>query len=138
MEYTEKQLKFLSAAIVKYGEGAVLAKETISEVAEENGLKFPFWMTDTRRMGSFTKVDKDTYRLPALNGGEGATMADVVETTAVVDKASEIVVESKNSESTLNMSTYFNPAELIPKKDPLFVAHGHFSDLTKVISSRKF
>ena len=30
MTYTEKQLKFLSAAIVKYGEGAVLAKETIS------------------------------------------------------------------------------------------------------------
>ena len=139
MEYTEKQLKFLSAAIVKYGEGAVLAKETISEIAEENGLKFPFWMTDTRRMGSFTKVDKDTYRLPALNGGEGATMADVVETTeAVVDKASEVVIESKNSESTLDMSTYFNPAELIPKKDPLFVAHGHFSDLIKVLQSRKF
>jgi len=138
MEYTEKQLKFLSAAIVKYGEGAVLAKETISEVAEENGLKFPFWMTDTRRMGSFTKIDKDTYRLPALNGGEGASMADVVETTAVVDKASEVVVESKNSESTMDMSTYFNPAELIPKKDPLFVAHGHFGDLTKVIQSRKF
>ena len=59
-------------------------------------------------------------------------MADVVETTeAVVDKASEVVIESKNSESTLDMSTYFNPAELIPKKDPLFVAHGHFSDLTK-------
>ena len=139
MTYTEKQLKFLSAAIVKYGEGAVLAKETISEVAEENGLKFPFWLTDTRRMGSFTKIDKDTYRLPALNGGEGATMADVVETTeVVVDKASEVVVESKNSESTMDMSTYFNPAELIPKKDPLFVPHGHFSDLTKVIQSRKF
>jgi hypothetical protein len=36
------------------------------------------------------------------------------------------------------MSTYFNPAELIPKKDPLFVAHGHFSDLIKVLQSRKF
>ena len=139
MEYTDKQMSFLSAAVTKYGEGAVVSKENITETAEENGLKFPFWLTDTRRMGSFTKVDKDTYRLPALNGGEGATMADVVETTeAVVDKASEVVIESKNSESTLDMSTYFNPAELIPKKDPLFVAHGHFSDLTKVIQSRKF
>ena len=139
MEYTDKQMSFLSAAVTKYGEGAVLTKENITETAEENGLKFPFWLTDTRRMGSFTKVDKDTYRLPALNGGEGATIADVVETTeVVVDKASEVVVESKNSESTMDMSTYFNPAELIPKKDPLFVAHGHFSDLTKVIQSRKF
>ena len=139
MEYTDKQMSFLSAAVTKYGEGAVLTKENITETAEENGLKFPFWLTDTRRMGSFTKIDKDTYRLPALNGGEGATMADVVETTeVVVDKASEVVVESKNSESTMDMSTYFNPAELIPKKDPLFVPHGHFSDLTKVIQSRKF
>ena len=139
MEYTEKQLKFLSAAIVKYGEGAVVSKESITETAEENGLKFPFWLTDARRMGSFTKVDKDTYRLPALNGGEGASIADVVVSSpAVVDKAAEVVVESKNTESTLDMSTYFNPAELIPKKDPLFVAHGHFSDLVKVLSSRKF
>ena len=139
MEFTDKQMSFLSAAVTKYGEGAVLTKENITETADENGLKFPFWLTDTRRMGSFTKIDKDTYRLPALNGGEGATMADVVETTeVVVDKASEVVVESKNSESTMDMSTYFNPAELIPKKDPLFVPHGHFSDLTKVIQSRKF
>ena len=138
MEYTDKQMSFLSAAVTKYGEGAIISKENITETAEENGLKFPFWLTDARRMGSFTKIDKDTYRLPALNGGEGASMADVVETTTVVDKASEVVVESKNSESTMDMSTYFNPAELIPKKDPLFVAHGHFSDLTKVIQSRKF
>ena len=136
MEYTEKQLKFLSAAIVKYGEGAIMSKESITEIAEEIGMKFPFWLTDTRRMGSFTKVDKDTYRLPALHGGEGASEADVVVSTpAVVDK---VVVESKNTESTFDMSTYFNPAELIPKKDPLFVAHGHFSDLIKVLNSKKF
>ena len=139
MEYTEKQLKFLSAAIVKYGEGAVVSKESITETAEETGLKFPFWLTDARRMGAFTKVSKDTYRLPAFNGGEGASIADVIESSpAVVDKAAEVVVESKNTESTLDMSTYFNPAELIPAKDPLFVAHGHFSDLIKVLSSRKF
>jgi len=136
MTYTEKQLKFLSAAIVKYGEGAVLAKKTITEVAEENGLKFPFWLTDTRRMGAFTKVGKDTYRLPALNGGEGATVADVIPAPVVNTPAP---IETKKVESdTLDMSTYFNPAELIPKKDPLFVAHGHFSDLVKVLQSRKF
>ena len=138
MEYTEKQLKFLSAAIVKYGEGAVLATETLSEIADENGLKFPYWLTGSKGLGAITRVSKGTYRLPALNGGEGATIADVVETPVVVDKAAEVVVESKNTESTMDMSTYFNPAELIPKKDPLFVAHGHFGDLTKVLRSKKF
>ena len=87
MEYTEKQLKFLSAAIVKYGEGAVLATETISEIAEDNGLKFPYWLTGSKGLGDLTRVSKGTYRLPALNGGEGVSMADVVESAAVVDEA---------------------------------------------------
>ena len=137
MTYTEKQLKFLSAAIVKYGEGAVLAKKTITEIAEENGLRFPFWLTDARRMGAFTKVSKDTYRLPALNGGEGATVADVIP-APVVNTPAPVETKKVESDSTLDMSTYFNPAELIPAKDPLFVAHGHFSDLTKVLRSKKF
>ena len=137
MTYTEKQLKFLSAAIVKYGEGAVLAKKTITEIAEENGLRFPFWLTDTRRMGAFTKVSKDTYRLPALNGGEGATVADVIP-APVVNTPAPVKTKKVESDSTLDMSTYFNPAELIPKKDPLFVAHGHFGDLVKVLQSKKF
>jgi len=140
MTYTEKQLKFLSAAIVKYGEGAVLATETIKETAEEIGLKFPYWLTGSKGLGAFTRVDKGTYRLPSFNGGEGATVADVV-TAPVVQPDRPVTpasVETKKVESTLDMSTYFNPAELIPKKDPLFVAHGHFSDLIKVLSSRKF
>ena len=137
MTYTEKQLKFLSAAIVKYGEGAVLAKKTITEIAEENGLRFPFWLTDARRMGAFTKVSKDTYRLPALNGGEGATVADVIP-APVVNTPAPVETKKVESDSTLDMSTYFNPAELIPKKDPLFVAHGHFGDLVKVLQSKKF
>ncbi len=137
MTYTEKQLKFLSAAIVKYGEGAVLAKKTITEIAEENGLRFPFWLTDARRMGAFTKVSKDTYRLPALNGGEGATIADVIP-APVVNTPAPVETKKVESDSTLDMSTYFNPAELIPKKDPLFVAHGHFGDLVKVLQSKKF
>ncbi len=133
MEFTDKQMSFLSAATTKYGEGAILTTENITETAEENGLAFPYWMTGSKGLGDITRVSKGNYRLPALNGGEGVTMAE-----AVVDKAAEVVVESKNSESTMDMSTYFNPAELIPKKDPLFVAHGHFGDLVKVIQSRKF
>ena len=133
MEFTDKQMSFLSAATTKYGEGAILTTENITETAEENGLAFPYWMTGSKGLGDITRVSKGNYRLPALNGGEGVTMAE-----AVVDKTAEVVVESKNSESTMDMSTYFNPAELIPKKDPLFVAHGHFGDLVKVIQSRKF
>ena len=140
MEYTTKQENYLKAAIAIHGEGAVLSKSDLTEVAKSNDMGFPHWITDIRRSGSFTKIGKDMYRLPAINGGEGASVSDVIESTpVVVDETSEVVVESKNKESdTLDMSTYFNPAELIPAKDPLFVPHGHFSDLIKVINSKKF
>ena len=51
------------------------------------------------------------------------------------DDTEETIVKK---ESSMDMSTYFNPKELIPKKDPLFVPHGHFSDLVKVLQSKKF
>ena len=135
MEYTAKQESYLKAAVAVHGEGAILSSEALAEVAEANEMGYPFWITVTRRMGSFTKVGKDSYRLPAINGGEGASVADVIAAPAVVDKVAKVVIESKNTESTFDMSTYFNPAELIPAKDPLFVAHGHFYDLIKVLKS---
>mgnify|MGYP001481728351 CR=1 FL=1 len=42
MEFTDKQMSFLNAATTKYGEGAVLTTENITETAEENGLAFHF------------------------------------------------------------------------------------------------
>ena len=145
-QYTAKQEKFLTAATDKYGVEAVMSKSEIGELASSMGMGFPYWLTDIRRYGSYTKVGKDTYKIPDLVTGarefkeneiEVAKPVKTLTKEVVMDEATEVVVESKK-ESTLDMSTYFNPAELIPKKDPLFVAHGHFSDLVKVIQSRKF
>ena len=145
-QYTAKQEKFLTAATDKYGVEAVMSKSEIGELASSIGMGFPYWLTDIRRYGSYTKVGKDTYKIPDLVTGarefkeneiEVAKPVKTLTKEVVMDEATEVVVESKK-ESTLDMSTYFNPAELIPKKDPLFVAHGHFSDLVKVIQSRKF
>ena len=147
-QYTAKQEKFLTAATDKYGVEAVMSKSEIGELASSIGMGFPYWLTDIRRYGSYTKVGKDTYKIPDLVTGAREFKENEIEVTKkpvvksetkeiVMDEATEVVVESKK-ESTLDMSTYFNPAELIPKKDPLFVAHGHFSDLVKVIQSRKF
>ena len=137
MSFTEKQKDFLLTATDRHGEEAILSKTEIAEVADDNGMKFPFWLTDARRHGSYTKVGTDRYKLPKLDGTSEFVVAEPV----VMDTVTETVVESKNEEiveRTMDRSPYFNPAELIPKKDPLFVAHGHFSDLVKVLSSKKF
>jgi len=147
-QYTAKQEKFLTAATNKYGVEAIMSKSEIKELASSMGMGFPYWLTDVRRYGSYTKVGKNTYKIPNLVTGAREFKYNEIKVIEkpvvksetkelVIDKATEVVVEAKN-ESTLDMSTYFNPIELIPKKDPLFVAHGHFSDLVKVIQSRKF
>jgi hypothetical protein len=127
MTYTTKQTQFLETAVKAHGEEAILSKAVLAEVAKEAGTGFPYWMTNPKLMGSLTKVSKGMYKIPLLSG---EAIFDPVNDT-------EEITTVKESD-TLDMSTYFNPEELIPKKDPLFVAHGHFSDLIKVLSSRKF
>jgi hypothetical protein len=127
MTYTTKQTQFLETAVKVHGEEAILSKAVLAEVAKEAGTGFPYWMTNPKLMGSLTKVSKGMYKIPSLSG---EAIFDPVNDT-------EEIIPVKESD-TLDMSTYFNPEELIPKKDPLFVAHGHFSDLIKVLQSRKF
>jgi MoxR-like ATPase len=126
MTYTTKQTQFLETAIKVHGEGAILPKAVLAEVAEEAGTGFPYWLTNPK-LDKCTKVSKGMYKIPSLSG----------EVEVPVNVVTEEKTPVKESE-TLDMATYFNPAELIPKKDPLFVAHGHFSDLVKVLKSRKF
>jgi MoxR-like ATPase len=128
MTYTKIQTQFLETAVGVHGEGAVLSKAVLAEVAEEAGTGFPYWMTNPK-LDKCTKVSKGMYKIPSLSG---EAIFDPVNDTE------ETEVPSVKESDTLDMSTYFNPAELIPKKDPLFVAHGHFSDLIKVLQSRKF
>ena len=124
MTYTAKRKSFLRAASDTYGYEAVVNKEQLTEVAERLETGFPYWITNAKVMGDF-KVSKGMWKLPSITG-------------EIVKEVKEVSVAKVEKESTLDMSTYFNPAELIPAKDPLFVAHGHFSDLTKVLRSKKF
>ena len=130
MTYTAKRKTFLREASDTYGYEAVVTKAELTEVAERLKTGFPYWITNSKVMGDY-KVSKGKWKLPSLNGEE-----ETVESKPVVieTKTSEV----KSEATTLDMSTYFNPEELIPKKDPLFVAHGHFSDLTKVLRAGKF
>jgi len=128
MTYTAKRKTFLREASDTYGYEAVVNKEQLTEVAERLKTGFPYWITNAKVMGDF-KVSKGMWKLPSINGESTIKTVPV----AKVEKT-----EAKKESATLDMSTYFNPEELIPKKDPLFVAHGHFSDLTKVLRSKKF
>jgi hypothetical protein len=139
MTYTPKQKQFIASAINKYGASAILTKSELGVIANSSGLGFPYWMIDSRRSGYSEMCDlgNGKYKIPTIDGNLNVSPITNIEsnkgTVPVVIEAPKVI-----ENNTLNMNTTFNPTELIPKKDPLFVPHGHFNDLIKVISSSKF
>ena len=67
MTYTKIQTQFLETAVKVHGEGAVLPKAVLAEVAKEAGTGFPYWMTNPK-LDKCTKVSKGMYKIPSLSG----------------------------------------------------------------------
>ena len=159
LTFTTKQNDFLSASIswaTKYGKALdKVDKEDLTVIADSAGLKFPHWIT---RVPTY-KVGRGLWALPISNdiGSTYVTnvinqepVVDVNETPAIkavadssvgVEKAPDLVVNkvpavplteiemTKGSTSTIRA---------IPSKDPLFVSHGHFSDVYSILKSEMF
>ena len=78
MTYTTKQTQFLETAIKVHGEGAILPKAVLAEVAEEAGTGFPYWLTNPK-LDKCTKVSKGMYKIPSLSGEEVVPVIAVTE-----------------------------------------------------------
>ena len=142
-----KREAFVDAAI-KYNESVVaidldsVTKIDLHNIAESAGLKFPHWIT---RVSDY-KVGRGLWSIPLTNGvskatpspkkkankGKATPIAEPAVVTVPSDVPSVPVTEiemTKGSTST---------ASAVPTKDPLFVAHGHFSDINSILKSEMF
>ena len=90
MTYTTKQTQFLETAIKVHGEGAILPKAVLAEVAEEAGTGFPYWLTNPKLMGSLTKVSKGMYKIPSLSGEEVVPVIAVTEEKTTVKESEKL------------------------------------------------
>ena len=142
-----KREAFIDAAI-KYNESVVaidldsVTKTDLHNIAESAGLKFPHWIT---RVPTY-KVGRGLWSIPLTNGVAKAApspkkkakkvkatpVAEPAVVTVPADVPSVPVTEiemTKGSTSTVSA---------VPTKDPLFVAHGHFSDINSILKSEMF
>jgi len=111
---------------VKYAYGLfnkdVLTKSELIQANKKFGCKYaPQWLTKNKNY----KVDKATFRLP-LDGD--------IKKTAVV-KTADTTIETKKEAAYIVSSL---TGDIVPKKDPVFVPFGNYTDIKSIIKSNKF
>ena len=119
MSLSPAKLAFVDYASEKLGEGAVLTRSEIVDIAESAGMSYPSWFSR-----STYSVGRGEFKLP-VNG-------EVITPKIKPMKRKPVVVES--TEETV--VAYHNPTEsLVPDKDPLYVPFGHFNDIYSIVKS---
>ena len=111
---------------VKYAYGLfnkdVLTKSELIQANKKFGCKYaPQWLIKNKDY----KVDKATFRLP-LDGD--------IKKTAVV-KTTDTTIETKKEAAYIVSSL---TGDIVPKKDPVFVPFGNYTDIKSIIKSNKF
>jgi MoxR-like ATPase len=141
MSFTNKQSAFINAA-VSYNENVVaidfnsVNKTDLTNIANSADLKFPHWLT---RVSDY-KVGRGLWKIP-VNGSPA--IKAVADSSVGVEKAPESIPVSNIvpavEDTTIAMTKgSTSTTSAIPDKDPLFVSHGHFSDVNSILKSEMF
>jgi MoxR-like ATPase len=122
---------FVTAAAIKFGDGAILTRDQIQQVVDESGAPFPYWFITKQEY----RADRGQYRLPALPDGTPkaavtATATTQPEPVALVQSATIHVLRQKKLQDDADTA--------IPEKFPNFVPFGFYKDLMNIIQSKQF
>ena len=124
MSLITKRQEFVDAAVAVYGEGAVLNRKQILDVAEKNGLGNPRWF----RKNEY-KVGYNQYQLPN----------DEVRVSKEIVKEVQVNVPAPAQESmSVNLVMSSDIENLIPSKFEGFVPWGHTSTIKQIVKSGLF
>ena len=121
MSLITKKQDFVDAAVAVYGEGAVLNRKQILEVAEKNSLGNPRWF----RKDEY-KVGYNQYQLP--NG-------EVKIAKEVVNEVQVNVPAPAQESMSVNLVMSSDIENLVPSKFEGFVPWGHTATIKKIVQS---
>ena len=128
MSLSPAKQKFVDVASAKYGEGAVLTKQEVIDVRNENSLGWPSWFVRKPY-----KVGRGEYKLPTETEGTSSVSVVPVEVLATETVKSEPVPDTVTN---LMMSTDIE--KMVPEKFEGFVSWGYFKEIKSIIKSRMF
>jgi len=122
----KNQKAFVQASERKYGVAATLTRDQISDLVEESGLTYPFWLTSKAEH----RAGRGTYQVPMLDSID-LPVAKVKEPElATVDLAQVMVLRQPKLQDDSDTS--------IPEKYPDYVPFGFFKDLRNIVKSSLF
>jgi len=122
MSLNRNQKSFVTAAETIFGANAILSREQIQRVVEENNISFPYWLVTK----SEYRAERGQYQLPDIG-----TKPKVKEPELEVALASQ-VLEFKQPKLIDDSDVS------IPTKYPDYVPFGFFKDLRNIIKSDMF
>ena len=123
----KNQKAFIAASERKYGVAATLTRDQISDLVEEAGISYPFWLTSKTEY----RAGRGTYQVPMLPAGDLPNAVKVTEPElATVDLAQVVVLRQPKLQDDSDTS--------IPVKYPDYVPFGFFKDLRNIVKSSMF
>ena len=124
-----KQQEFVDYAVKKYGTNEL----TVAELKEANkhfGNKYaPQWLIKNTDY----KVGKSLFKLPTEN--------DKVTTSKSSGESEKVLTTKAPETETVSEAAYVVSSltgDIVPKKDPVFVAFGNYPDVKSIIKSKMF
>ena len=119
MSLNRNQLAFVEAAEGLFGAGAVLTRDGIEHVCEENNLSYPYWFVTK----SEYRAGRGQYKLPYTKAQVTEQPEEAVMENVVALRQPKLVDESDVS---------------IPQKYADYVPFGFYKDLSNIIGSTSF
>ena len=119
MSLNRNQLAFVEAAEGLFGAGAVLTRDGIEHVCEENNLSYPYWFVTK----SEYRAGRGQYKLPYTKAQVAEQPEEAVMENVVALRQPKLVDESDVS---------------IPEKYTDYVPFGFYKDLSNIIGSTTF
>jgi len=122
----KNQKEFIAAATQKYGVGAIISRDQISDVVEESGCTYPFWLVTKAEH----RAGRGQYIVPFIPGL--VSMKAKEPELETVDMAVGQVLTFRQPKLVDESDTS------IPVKYPDYVPFGFFKDLRNIVRSSMF
>ena len=124
----KNQKEFIAAATEKYGVGAVITRDQISNIVEESGCPYPFWLVSKIEY----RAGRGQYIIPIVEGLKPIKLKERESEVATVDLVNNQVL-------TFRQPKLVDESDAsIPVTYPDYVPFGFFKDLRNIVKSSIF
>ena len=125
LSLNDKQQNFVDLVYKTFGNNTTeVTRKQLVEVEKKHKVSFPQWWVSNQDL----KIKKGLFKMPdAVDASKPTAMEEVVE------KQPETEIKSEAAYIVSSLT-----GDIVPKKDPVFVSFGNYSDIKSIIKSGMF